>query len=189
MSNIQERPPQLQFTDIGNIFNMSEEELGPPEELGRWKCCAAGCQGYTRVQHFGVFPVVRWRKKWVDLTVNVYYCSKHWPSANAAFKAGKQPPWSYKGHLQMADEFNYIIDVKPDNMPHEIVKIPVEPQELDRFKRWTDHYGMGLQILKNDLYVEVIYKDPINLYWLGGNFLSGRDTMAKAPGPEEGGDS
>lgn len=172
-------PPRLELGDVGSqLFQLNHEQLMlVPHETAKWRCCAKDCQGYARVHHFGVFPVVRYRKEWVDLTRNYLYCSKHWKTYKRFHALQPDTPlFNYKDPAEIDAEVASMFTLKSDNVKHNTVTIPVPPEELDRFKRWTDHYNMAVQEKKADApYVEVIYHDPLNLYWLGGNFLSGND--------------
>ncbi len=58
-------------------------------------------------------------------------------------------------------------------MSHKIsVKIPVQPQDVDTFKRWAAHLGMSVSHVRADGdYYTVTTYDPIDLYWLGANMM------------------
>lgn len=52
------------------------------------------------------------------------------------------------------------------------IKIPVQPEDVVRFKKWAEHYGMTVQDKKADRpYLTVTFKDPLDLYWLGANMM------------------
>lgn len=53
-----------------------------------------------------------------------------------------------------------------------IVKIPVEPQDKERFLKWCKHYGYFTKSKKSDPYIEVTGTDPLNLFWLGANMMA-----------------
>lgn len=172
MNQHNQRPPQLEIGDVMNIFELTDEELKQvPSEKGKWRCCAQGCERYSTVKNYGVFPVVRFGRRWIDVTNRVLYCSDHWRQ----YKNSSYPiPFPYKKPDQLVSEIMELFTIKADNVQHNIVMIPVEPEDLPRFKRWLRHYGMTIQPDKRDEpYINVIYRDPLDLYWLGGNFLGG----------------
>lgn len=63
----------------------------------KWQCCVKDCEGGSRIKDYGASPFFYWRKKWIDLSNQVLYCSKHWkqfkntgfpPESNVIFKDG-----------------------------------------------------------------------------------------------------
>lgn len=61
------------------IRTLPEDRLATlmPETL-KWRCCIEGCDRFSRIQDFGISPVYRWRKGWLDLSKHRYFCGKHW---------------------------------------------------------------------------------------------------------------
>lgn len=52
------------------------------------------------------------------------------------------------------------------------------PEDRERFQRWCDRYGLKVRTSKKlDPDVEVTYTNAVDIYWLGANFCSGRDTV------------
>lgn len=113
-----ERPPMpdLGPEDMQAIFgDLSHEELmAMRPDSGRWLCCAFGCKGYGTVYDFGVFPVVRWRRKWIDLRVHVFYCSRHWPIVKKLLAEYNLQQFSHKSpqaiRQDILDIFKYYDD-------------------------------------------------------------------------------
>lgn len=61
------------------IMSMSEQELANvSHDVKKWVCCAEGCDRFTSIKDYGILPLFRWRKKWWDLSKQVFYCGKHW---------------------------------------------------------------------------------------------------------------
>lgn len=52
------------------------------------------------------------------------------------------------------------------------VKIPVGPEDVDRFVKWCGHYDYNTIQKRGDPYIEVNGEDPLNLYWLGANMMA-----------------
>lgn len=71
--------PSIELDDTGDIFSMSEEELSKVFSTKlKWRCCIKHCKHYTNVKDFGILPFVFWRKQWVNLNNQIFYCGKHW---------------------------------------------------------------------------------------------------------------
>lgn len=75
------------------IFNLPEDKLiYVPHEIYKWQCCHLGCNKGTKVKDYGISPFYRWRKKWVDLSNNVFCCHLH-------FQLYKKAPFNFKYKL------------------------------------------------------------------------------------------
>lgn len=77
---------EIDVHDVADVTQLSDAELlNVPHEKRKWRCCAEDCDGYSTVKDYGILPIVNWKKKWTDLRLYVFYCSRHWP------KLKKQP--------------------------------------------------------------------------------------------------
>lgn len=78
------RPPppplDIEISDVADVKLLSHEELSNIlHDKKKWRCCVEGCDGYSTVSDYGILPFVYWKKKWTDLRVYVFFCSRHWP--------------------------------------------------------------------------------------------------------------
>jgi hypothetical protein len=65
---------------IDELMAMSEKELEQVEHNKvKWVCCCKGCSRITHIKDYGIYPLFRWRKKWIDLSKIIFYCGKHYP--------------------------------------------------------------------------------------------------------------
>lgn len=64
---------------LSELLKMSESELlNVSFDHKKWTCCIEGCYHSTTIKDYGVLPLFRWRKKWLNLDDNLFYCGKHW---------------------------------------------------------------------------------------------------------------
>lgn len=64
--------------DIPDIRTLSEEELAKVQHtVKKWYCCALDCKRFTKVRDFGNHPHIRWRDRWINLRVQIFFCARH----------------------------------------------------------------------------------------------------------------
>lgn len=51
-------------------------------EKWKWVCKYEGCNHYSHLKDFGVFPMMFFRNKWVNIWQNYLLCAKHWKLRN-----------------------------------------------------------------------------------------------------------
>jgi len=84
-------------------LDFSPEDLTPDElnkldaPIKKWCCCIEGCDRFTRIKDVWNNGSVSywWRRRWVNLARNVFFCATHWKIYK---KHGKTwiPPNGYK---------------------------------------------------------------------------------------------
>lgn len=87
-------PVDIELSDVEDVTRLSHEELlKTPHDKKKWRCCVEDCMGYSMVRDYGVLPLVYWKKKWTDLRVYVFFCSKHWPKVknNSGYEFTQKP--------------------------------------------------------------------------------------------------
>ena len=91
-------PMNLEMDDL-DPRKLSQAELDNLEHtVAKWRCCVKGCNRYSRVKDFGVWPSVYWRPgHWINVYVQRLFCGRHWKAHQAAETAGGKDPLEYKG--------------------------------------------------------------------------------------------
>lgn len=98
--------PDLDAEDMPDIFSLTADELAQvPADLKWWICGAANCQRRTKVKDFGVYPKIYWRKTWINLTKQAFFCSKHFQVYSRMIKENREHEFIYKP----ANEINILI--------------------------------------------------------------------------------
>lgn len=70
--------PDLGIEDMPDIRSLTKLELeNVPFDKRRWQCCIKHCSCATTIKDYGISPFFWWRKKWIDLSRNIYICAKH----------------------------------------------------------------------------------------------------------------
>lgn len=63
---------------LAELKRMSHEELLKVDHKEVWWiCCIRMCKCSNKMLDFGIHPFYYWRKKWMDISQYIYFCSKH----------------------------------------------------------------------------------------------------------------
>lgn len=109
-----EKPPQLEMSDVVDIRSLTKEDLlKVPHQVGKWYCCASGCLRFGRVLDFGLSPVVWCRKRWVNISLRIWLCGRHYGPYVKAIRSDKPIPFDMKTAQQLEKERAEIFTTKP----------------------------------------------------------------------------
>lgn len=74
-----QKPPKIELEDIDiTSFPITELKYVHFDKI-KWFCCVNGCNRHSHVKDYGAVPNVLFRNKWINITSQVFYCTKHWP--------------------------------------------------------------------------------------------------------------
>lgn len=96
---MREEMPQLEPDDMPKVWKLPEEELKKlPFESWRLFCGIEGCNRFTHVKDFGVWPRLygRFAPKWINIRVQRFFCAVHWKMYGGEF--GTPPVLPYKDY-------------------------------------------------------------------------------------------
>jgi hypothetical protein len=114
---IEERPPippeamQLDPMTPAEVMALPLEELNQVEhETWKWQCCAKDCTRFTRLKEYGIWPWFFWRKEWIDVEANIFFCGYHWK----IYRRGIDQPGK---NIRMVDDVEKTVYCSPENIP------------------------------------------------------------------------
>lgn len=82
------------------LRQMPEHELASVSfEVLKWQCSVEGCCRFTRIKDYSCSPFYHWRKGWIDLSQNIFYCAKHWQYFKRVPERLKYKPGPGEDHI------------------------------------------------------------------------------------------
>lgn len=79
-------PPALEVNDVQNVKTLTPDELANvPFEAWRLFCMVDGCNRWTRVRDYGIWPELWGRLSignWINIRATGLLCAKHWKMYN-----------------------------------------------------------------------------------------------------------
>lgn len=110
-----ERPPELEIGDVVDVKSLSREELlKVPHDTWRMFCCVQGCNRFTRVKDFGLWPEVHGRfmsGDWLDINKRQFVCDGHWKFYNGNLE---KAPIKYYFHIDTIKKTIWASSERPE---------------------------------------------------------------------------
>lgn len=69
---------ELDASDMPDIKSLTADELAlVPFDKVKWCCTVKDCNRFTSIKDFGISPWYHWRRMWINLSLNGFFCNQH----------------------------------------------------------------------------------------------------------------